>query len=117
MRASRAAICGVPFLALFHHDGRFIRAPGLFAFARGRGERFEILHLERAAEICRRARPDHPRWTWALAAGMDTLLVHILGARPATGEAGELGEVTWAPGAEIRLGGRCCPRGRLAEGR
>jgi len=77
-------IHGVPFMALHHHDGRFVRAPGLFAFARRRpcGE-YEVLHLELAEAINRVAGPGHDRWLFALAARMDTLLVHLFGVRVA----------------------------------
>jgi hypothetical protein len=49
-------IDGVPFAALYHHDGRFIRAPGLFAFARRDPDGgYTVLHLELADAINRRA--------------------------------------------------------------
>jgi hypothetical protein len=104
MHPTRAIICGAPFAAIFHHDGRFVRAAGVFAFGRRCRQGFEILHLEWTDDIHRRARPDHPRWAWALAAGMDTLLVHVPGSRSLSA-AGELAEITWAAGAHVRLGG------------
>ena len=40
-------IGGVPFLALSHRDGRFIRLAGLFAFARREPSGiYHVLHLE-----------------------------------------------------------------------
>ena len=101
MTAARPTISGVPFLTLFHHDGRFVRAPGLFAFARRQwGGRYKILHLELAEAINRQATPGHARWTWALQAGMDTLLVHLLSARHALPGADAL-EARWHPDAQV----------------
>lgn len=116
MPPTQASICGVPFLALFHHDGRFVRAPGLFAFARRSGRGFDILHLEWTEDIHRRAGPNHPRWAWALAAGMDTLLVHTSGHRWL---AGDPGEITWTAGARVELGrhAECQGRRRMAASR
>ena len=73
-------LAGVPFLVLGHHDGRFIHAAGVFAFARreGDGSR-EILHLELAEDVSRAAGPTHPAWPAAMAAGMNELLVHLAG--------------------------------------
>ena len=47
---------GVAFMSLYHHDGRFVRGGGVFAFLRrdldgGR----TILHLEPVADISRHA--------------------------------------------------------------
>lgn len=73
-------LAGVPFLELGHHDGRFIRGPGLFAFSRrGEGAEREILHFELAEDISRTARPWHAAWPAALGAGMNELLVHLAG--------------------------------------
>jgi hypothetical protein len=95
-------------MAMFHHDGRFVRAPGLFALARWRGGlRYEVLHLELAEAVHRTATPDHPRWAWALAAGMDTLLVHLLGASASVLEdIDPAREAVWRPEAEVALGER-----------
>jgi hypothetical protein len=97
-------IGGVPFLALGHHDGRFVRASGLFAFARRTfSDGYEVLHLELSADINRDASPGHPRWGWALAAGMDTLLVHLFG-KPAELPADatpDLETVTWHAEAQV----------------
>lgn len=97
-------IGGVPFLALGHHDGRFVRTSGLFAFARRTlSDSYEVLHLELSAGINRDAGPGHPRWGWALAAGMDTLLVHLFG-KPAELPADatpDLETVTWHAEAQV----------------
>jgi hypothetical protein len=87
MRDSEVIIDGVAFLSLYHHDGRFIRGDGLFAFARRDpdGSR-TILHFELARDISRVARPDHPRWSYAIAAGMNELLVHLAGSQQRPGE-------------------------------
>jgi hypothetical protein len=97
-------IGGVPFLALGHYDGRFVRTAGLFAFARRTSSGgYEVLHLGLSAAINREADPGHPRWGWALRAGMDSLLVHLFG-KPAEIPAGapaDLETVTWHPEAEV----------------
>ena len=97
-------IGGVPFMALGHHDGRFVRTAGLFAFARRHPSGgYEVLHLGLSAAINREAGPGHPRWGWAMRAGMDSLLVHLFG-KPAEIPAGapaDLETVTWQPRAEV----------------
>ena len=97
-------IGGVPFMALGHHDGRFVRTAGLFAFARRTPSGgYEVLHLGLSAAINREADPGHPRWGWAMRAGMDSLLVHLFG-KPAEIPAGapaDLETVTWHPEAEV----------------
>lgn len=99
-------IGGVPFMALGHHDGRFVRTAGLFAFARrNHSGGYEVLHLGLSAAINREAGPGHPRWAWAMRAGMDSLLVHLFG-KPAEIPAGapaDLETVTWHPDAEVAL--------------
>ncbi len=99
-------IDGVPFSALCHHDGRFIRAPGLFAFARREPDgRYTILHFELTEAINRYAGVGHPRWGWALSQGMDTLLVHLASASASLAGAGdEVRAVLWHPDAEVRMG-------------
>ena len=96
-------LSGVPFTPLYHRDGRFIRAAGLFAFARHDtpGGGHVVLHLELAEAINRVAGPGHPRWAWALGEGLDTLLVHVAGwrAAPATGP-----EMRWHPQAQVLIG-------------
>ena len=97
-------IGGVPFIALGHRDARFVRAPGLFAFARrARGGRFTVLHFEMTEAINRVAGPGHARWDWCAGQGMDALLVHLAGRAalaPAGGETG-LDTVLWHPSARV----------------
>lgn len=97
-------IAGVPFLAVSHHDGRFARVPGLFALARRRPDGgYTVLHLEMTGAISQAAAPHHPRWAWALGAGMDTLLIHMF-ARPIALPAEampELETVDWHPDAQV----------------
>lgn len=97
-------IGGVPFMVLGHHDGRFVRTAGLFAFARrDPSDSYQVLHLGLSAAINREAGPGHPRWGWAIAAGMDSLLVHLFG-KPAEVPAdvpADLETVTWHPDAQI----------------
>lgn len=106
-------LSGVPFAPLYHHDGRFIRAAGLFAFARRDlcGGGYVVLHLELAEAINRVAGPGHPRWAWALGEGLDTLLVHVAGwkAAPATGP-----EMRWHPEAQVVFGEAIEPEVRAA---
>lgn len=80
-------IYGVAFMSLYHHDGRFVRGGGVFAFSRrdhdgGR----TILHLEPAPDISRYADSTHSRWDWAMANGMNELLVHLAGSQQRPGE-------------------------------
>lgn len=95
-------IAGVPFMAVSHHDGRFARTAGLFAFARRQiSGGYTVLHLEMAASINKAAAPDHPRWAWALGQRMDTLLIHLFG-RPAAAEmTPDLETVDWHPEAQV----------------
>lgn len=97
-------IGGVPFMALGHHDGRFVRTAGLFTFARRTPSGgYEVLHLGLSAAINREARPGHARWSWALGAGMDSLLVHLFGepAEVAAHAPPDLETVTWHPDAQV----------------
>lgn len=80
-------IYGVAFMSLYHHDGRFVRGGGVFAFSRrdldgGR----TIFHLEPVSDISRYADSGHPRWDWAMAKGMNELLVHLAGSQQTPGE-------------------------------
>jgi hypothetical protein len=97
-------IGGVPFIALGHRDGRFVRSAGLFAFARReRAGRFTVLHFEMTEAINRGAGPGHARWDWCAGEGMNVLLVHLAG-RPAVVPAGvgaEVDTVEWHPGAQV----------------
>lgn len=97
-------IGGVPFKALSHRDGRFVRLPGLFAFARREpGDVYRVLHLEMTSAINRDAGPAHGRWAWALSAGMNTLLVHCFGQpAPLPADAPlDWETVNWHPGAQV----------------
>jgi hypothetical protein len=106
MACDEPLIHGVPFMALYHHDGRFIRTSGLFAFARRLpGGRHLVLHLELTEAINRRADVCHPRWSWALSQGMNELLVHMAGGRASVGAASSLQEtVVWHPEAQVLVG-------------
>jgi len=101
---ARVFIAGVPFMALGHHHGRFVRAGGLFAFARRLASaEYLVLHFEMTDAIDRVAGPSHPRWAWCMGQGMDTLLVHMAG-RPASlpaGAAPDLETVDWHPEAQV----------------
>lgn len=106
---SQAFIAGVPFMALGHHDGRFVRTGGLFAFARrAPSGSYLVLHFERTAAINQVADHSHPRWAWCMGQGMDTLLVHMAG-RPASlpaGAAPDLETVDWHPEAGVVIDNR-----------
>ena len=99
-------IGGVPFRPLFHHDGRFVRLPGLFAFARRRPDgRHQVLHLELTEAINRAAGPGHRRWSWAMAQGMNEILIHLAGAKATVLPASDgLETVVWHPQAEVVFG-------------
>lgn len=96
-------ISGVPFTALGHRDGGFVRAPGLFAFSRRDLNGVPtVLHFEMAAMISQRACPRHPRWAWALGQGMDSMLIHLFGKAAATpARTSEFDTVLWHPQAQI----------------
>lgn len=103
---ARVFIGGVPFIALDHHDGRFVRTGGLFAFARHTpSDDFLVLHFEMAAAINRVADHSHARWGWCLGQRMDALLVHMAGRRTRlSGDASsDLETVLWHPEAECVL--------------
>ncbi|WP_454718798.1 hypothetical protein [Caulobacter segnis] len=64
------------FASLYHRDGRFIRRDGVFAFSRRDADGgHTVLHMESAADISRAATSSHSRWDWAIANGMNELLV------------------------------------------
>lgn len=94
-------IAGVPFLALYHRDGRLIRSSGLFVFARREGRRRTILHMELAEAINRHAGPSHVRWAWALAQGLNEILVSLASSRSSVESARVGPEVFWHPEAEF----------------
>ena len=67
---------GVPFSALFHHDARLVRRPGLFAFVhRGVGEDRTLLFVDHADCIASLAIPSHAMWSEARWHGMNE--VHV----------------------------------------
>ena len=99
--SSSVLIAGVPFLPLFHRDGSMLRCGGLFVFARREGPRRTILHMELAEEINRRAVPGHQRWEWAIAQGLNELLVSLaLSVATVEGEPDDP-EVSWHAEAEF----------------
>lgn len=67
---------GVPFLSLYHRDGRMIRGPGLWGFVRREpsGD-CTLLFIDHAEAINEAAAPGRPRWTDALILGMNE--VHV----------------------------------------
>jgi len=80
-------IDGVGFMSLHHHDGRFVRGSGLFAFARrdpdgGR----TVFCLELAKDISREAVCGHRAWGHAVSRGMNEVLVHMAGSQQAPGD-------------------------------
>ena len=80
-------IDGVAFMTLFHHDGRFVRGGGLFAFARRDPDGgHTILHFELAPSISQAAGPGHARWDYATSQGMNEILVHMAGSQQRPGE-------------------------------
>lgn len=95
-RTSDVVIDGVGFMSLHHHDGRFVRGGGLFAFARrdpdgGR----TIFCLELSPDISRQAIPGHRAWAHAVSSGMNEVLVHLAGSQQAPGDVAA--DATFAP--------------------
>ena len=77
MVASGMDWAGYSFLALGHHDGRFVRTGGVYAFVRrGVAERV-MLYAGEADCISAVAGPGHPEWAAALALGLTELHVFI----------------------------------------
>ncbi len=73
----------VRFVSLYHHDGRFVRREGAFAFCRREADGGRtVLHLESAADISRVATPGHTHWDWAVANGMNELLISVKEGQP-----------------------------------
>ncbi|ATC32499.1 hypothetical protein CA606_09130 [Caulobacter vibrioides] len=73
----------VRFVSLYHHDGRFVRREGAFAFCRRDADGGRtVLHLESAADISRVATPGHAHWDWAVANGMNELLISVKEGQP-----------------------------------
>lgn len=87
MTDDSVVIDGVQFMSLYHHDGRFVRGAGLFAFSRrdpdgGR----TIFCLDLAKDISRQADCGHPAWSHAVSNGMNEVLVHLAGSQQTPGE-------------------------------
>ena len=72
--ASKIDWAGVKFIAVFHHDGRFFRVPGLFGFARREpnGDR-TLLFIGHTDHIAIDAGPGSCVWADALELGMNEL--------------------------------------------
>jgi hypothetical protein len=94
-------IAGIPFLALYHRDGGLIRSSGVFVSARREGRRRTVLHMELAEAINQRAGPSHVRWAWALAQGLNELLVALASSSRSVEGATDAPEVLWHPEAEF----------------
>ena len=68
---------GVRLAPMFHHDHRFFRCPGLFAFVRaGAGEDRTILFVDHAENIAS-AVHGHPMWDDAMRLGFNELNINI----------------------------------------
>jgi hypothetical protein len=65
-------------MSLYHHDGKFVRGRGVFAFSRQDldGHR-TIFWLEAGADISPAALPGHPAWAFAISRGMNEVLVRL----------------------------------------
>jgi hypothetical protein len=76
MTGADVSICGEDFLTLHHHDGRFLRMPGVFALARrGPAGTRTILYVAEADSINEAAHSGSRAWAAALTAGMTEMLV------------------------------------------
>jgi hypothetical protein len=76
MRTETIAWAGVPFLPLFHRDGRFFRCPGLFAFVRRDGEERTLLYVDQAESIAA-ATGVHKLWGELIQLGCNELHVNL----------------------------------------
>ena len=86
-RTNDVVIDGVGFMSLHHHDGRFVRGSGLFAFARRDADSGRTLFcLELAKDISREAVSGHRAWAHAVSRGMNEVLVHMAGSQQAPGD-------------------------------
>lgn len=78
MTRDEASWAGLEFQAVGHHDARFFRAPGLFAFVRDDAQRGRLmLFAGQADSLATSAGPGHPRWAEALRLGMNELHVRF----------------------------------------
>lgn len=92
-------IDGVAYMSLHHHDGRFLRYGGRYAFARRDADGGHTLFcLEPAKDISREAVPGHRAWAYAVSRGMNEILVQRPGPAPY-----DAGPTTGAPACSIRL--------------
>ncbi|WP_240633717.1 hypothetical protein [Caulobacter flavus] len=74
-------IDGVRFMSVYHHDGRFMRGAGTFAFCRRDADGGRtVFCLDAAQDISRVALPGHRAWAYAVTQGMNELLV-VFGER------------------------------------
>ena len=74
----QAVWAGVAFEAVGRGDGRFFRAPGLFAFVRDDAEHGRLmLFAGQADNLAAEAGPAHPRWVEAMRLGMTELHLHL----------------------------------------
>ena len=65
---------GVAFTPLHHHDARFFRAPGLYAFVRRCPQHGPLMLFAGQAEnLAQEATPSHPVWPEALRLRMEEL--------------------------------------------
>jgi hypothetical protein len=67
---------GVRFVPMFHHDGRFFRCPGLFAFVSREGDERTLLFVDQAENISA-AVEGHRVWADALALGFNELNINL----------------------------------------
>jgi hypothetical protein len=74
MHHDRVDWAGVPFLPVFHHDGRFFRGPGLYGFVRRVGDERTLLFVDHAESIAA-ATTNHLLWVDALRLGFNELNV------------------------------------------
>ena len=72
MKDCHVGWAGVPFLPVFHHDARFFRQPGLYAFVHRRGEDRTLLFVGHADNIAA-AVDGNPLWGEALQLGFNEL--------------------------------------------
>jgi hypothetical protein len=61
-----------------HHDGRFVRTPGVFVFMASAGEgRKQALYVGEGDPVSSWASPGAPQWRRALGLGFDEILVVV----------------------------------------
>ena len=70
---------GVPFLPVFHHDGRFFRTPGLYAFVRNLCGMRTLLYVDHADNIAV-ATEGHGHWGELIRLGCNELDVNTRAA-------------------------------------